>query len=187
MDLKSLMQTNRSSQTKTASAQPAATPAASKSALSSAIADAISTVGTSKTASAQTSANPADDLEKMAKDVTDVRLKQAEIDGRLFGVAAADGLVQRLSQWEEASGSVKSASVEGLSEETIQLAKLAQENPEEFFRQVSAGYQTEMARAKQAEDELYRDTYNNTVRLIHKTAAEHYLAGASAINEALQG
>lgn len=143
----------------TAAPAPATKTAAAAPAsrdLQAALSEAVTAVEQAKTASHQPS--PVSDLQKLAAEVA-----QTDRDGELklarqMGTAMADGFMERLETYKTAAANVE--------------------------KTAAAEYEKQAALEKHAE-EVYVETYNNTVRAIHKTAAEHFLAGYQAIEQAL--
>ena len=88
------------------------TPGVEKTAsptLSSAIDSALNS-GLEKTASATQNISPAEDLIKIAQDITDAEQDALIKEAHIYGMAVADGFASRMSQYESPSYSVKTAS-----------------------------------------------------------------------------
>lgn len=170
---------------KTASAEPARSSqhTGSRPAFEAALRETMAGVQNSKTASDNsTSQAPATDLVKMAQEIVamdrDGEIKHAA----LVGTAMADAFVARMGQYEGAAASVGSQKV---AEDASELAKFAAENPEMFRLAVGQGYNDANSLMNKVGQDVYNQAYAAEVQEIQKTAALHFLAGYSAIGQAL--
>ena len=100
----------------------------------------------------------------------------------LVGTAMADAFVARMGQYEGAAASVGSQKV---AEDASELAKFASENPEMFRLAVGQGYNDANSLMNKVGQDVYNQAYAAEVQEIQKTAALHFLAGYSAIGQAL--
>jgi hypothetical protein len=170
---------------KVASQEPAPTTkvanatasAGQSSALSGAIADAMASVGQTKVA-ANGATQPKNDLLKIAEQTLGLD-KEADIKhAEQMGSAFADGFVRRMTGYNEAAGNleaVKQASeVASVTAEDLAFLKMARENPEQFLAEVERGRAAGTSEAEKRAADVYAETYNDTVRAIHKTASDHY-------------
>jgi hypothetical protein len=181
-------------QTKVASAaapptKTAAETAAPAPAVTSAIRAALATIEQSKTASAPNSVEG--DLKKIASETLAVEKTAEERHAHRLGEVMADGFASRLETYRAASEdllSKQAAVVEGgaVSAEELALVKMARENPEAFLAEVQKGFQETMDQTKEAAERTYAENFDETVRTIHKKAADHYLAGYSIVAELAQ-
>lgn len=165
---------------KTASAEPTrSAPRGAKPAFEAALRDTLAGVQTSKTASA---GDPGTDLVKMAQEIVamdrDGEIKHAS----LVGTAMADAFVARMGQYEGAAAVVGSQKV---ASDASELSKFASENPEMFRLAVGQGYTDATSLMDKVGQDVYNQAYAAEVQEIQKTAALHFLAGFTAINQAL--
>ncbi len=133
-----------------------------------------------KTASA-TEASPVNDLTKIAEEISSINRDSEVKHAQLVGAAMADAFVGRINQWEKAAAesTPKTASVD----ETSQLRKFAQENPDAYNLAVNRGYADAKALIEKTSADLFEKSYNEEVAVIHKTASEHFVHGWNAMAE----
>lgn len=144
--------------------------------VANAVAEAASAAARSHTKVA--SSTPVEAIEKLARDMAaqdqDTSIKTAH----LVGAAMADGFMSQLSVYEKVAEQMgatsKVASYDsGLDPSTVELVKIAQEDPQGFLNLVNAAAYEEGAMLKQAEDETAAELERN---ILYK-GAEHYIAG----------
>jgi len=172
MNLEALMPKN----TKTASEQPVSGSAPS-SKVAAAIEEASSAVTRTRTKVA--SEGPIAAIEKLAEDLSAQDREQSLKTAHLIGATMADGFMAQMAVYEKVAAQqaekVASAAtpMQGLDPSTVELVKLAQEDPQSFLALVQEAAGQDAALLKQAEDE----TAANLERDILHKAAEHYIAG----------
>ena len=172
---------------KNASAEPARStqPSGSKPAFEAALRNTMSAVSNTKTASEgqPRNDNPGTDLVKMAQEIVamdrDGEIKHAS----LVGTAMADAFVARMGQYEGAAAAVGPQKV---ASEASELAKFASENPEMFRLAVGQGYNDANSLMNKVGQDVYNQAYAAEVQEIQKVAALHFLAGYSAIDQAVR-
>lgn len=169
---------------KTASAEPARSSqhTGSRPAFEAALRETMAGVQNSKTASDNGSQAPGTDLVKMAQEIVAVDRDGEIKHASLVGTAMADAFVARMGQYEGAAASVGSQKV---AEDASELAKFASENPEMFRLAVGQGYNDANSLMNKVGQDVYNQAYAAEVQEIQKTAALHFLAGYSAIGQAL--
>ena len=168
MNLEGLMPKN----VKVASHEQASASAPSTK-VASAVADAAAAASRSHVKVASTA--PVAAIEKLARDMAaqdqDTSIKTAH----LVGAAMADGFMSQLGVYEKVAaqmGATKTASVAapGLDPSTVELVKIAQEDPQAFLSLVKE------AAGEEAEENTAAELERN---ILYK-AAEHYIAGYEA-------
>jgi len=169
MNLEGLMPKN----TKTASAQTASGYASHK--VAAAVEDAAGAVARSHIKTA--GASPVAAIEKLASELADQDQDSSIKTAHLVGAAMADGFMSQLGMYEKVAAQMAektaSVSVPGLDPSTVELVKIAQEDPQAFLALVKEAAGEEDALLKQAED----DTAAQLERNILYKSAEHYIAG----------
>jgi hypothetical protein len=169
MNLEGLMPKN----IKTASHEQAGAAPSSK--VAQAVADAAASVSRSHTKVA--SVTPVDAIEKLASDVVSQDAEASIKTAHLVGAAMADGFMSQLGMYEKVAAQISektaSVSMSGLDPSTVELVKIAQEDPQAFLSLVKEAAGEEEALLKQAEDE----TAAQLERDILYKSAEHYVAG----------
>jgi hypothetical protein len=166
-------------QTKTASVNTSNTPP--NSAMSTALADVLRSVGQpqEKTASVQHTEAPVNDLVKMAAEMVSIDRDGEVKHAQLVGAAMADAFVSRVSQWENAAGTAKTA-----EDTSTQLEKFAAEQPAAFNAAVQQGYSDAKTLIEKIGQDTYAQAYATETENIHKTAAMHFVAGWDAMEQA---
>lgn len=147
---------------------------------SSKVAEAVSeaTSAVSRARVKTASASPVEAIEKLARDMASEDQDTSIKTAHLVGAAMADGFMSQLGVYEKVAAqiapSTKVASYSpGLDPSTVELVKIAQEDPNAFLGLVQEAAGEENAMLKQAEDE----TAAELERQILYKGAEHYLAG----------
>ena len=191
MNTQSLSLDSLIGRSKTAAAAPAATTTLTAPTTTSKVAaavDAATAAAMSKTASGATPVMPL--ITKMANDLAKSDAGDLEKVAARCGLIMADTFVAQMGHYEKIAAEVMAKTAAetpaptGYSDEILQFAKLATENPEAAYaliekraaeRQGAAGGDN----MKQAEDDAARETEE----MIFKGAAEHYLHGAEVARQ----
>ncbi len=169
---------------KTAAAAQTATPAAPPSgAMQAAMTDVMNSLNTGNTKTAS-EGSPEQDLVKMANEIVAIDREGEIKHAQLIGTAMADAFVSRVNQWEKAASALPSPNTKTAQDDSDQLAKFAQENPEVFNMAVNQGYTDAKALMDKVGEDLYARAYQAKTAAIHKTAAEHFLMGWIAMEQA---
>lgn len=170
MNLEGLMPKN----TKVASYQQT-NAAAPSTKVASAVEDAAGAVARAQTKIASDS--PVAAIEKLASELAAQDQDSSIKTAHLVGAAMADGFMSQLGMYEKVAAqmSEKTAAVAapGLDPSTVELVKIAQEDPQAFLALVKEAAGEESAMLKQAEDETAAQLERN---ILYKSA-EHYIAG----------
>ena len=130
------------------------------------------------------------DLSKLAEEVAVSSFDRQVAQVDKLGTVMADAFVRRIGDWEEGSAKLASAraSEAQLTHEELAMINDYRTNPALFVQKVAAmveGAEPEMTE-KQAAD-IYNTTAQETVRHIHKLAADHFAEGYRAAGEILVG
>ncbi len=159
--------------TKVASTQQAASGPSAK--VASAVEDAARTVARSQTKIASDS--PVAAIEKLASELAGQDQDSSIKTAHLVGAAMADGFMSQLGMYEKVAAQLSektaSVAVSGLDPSTVELVKIAQEDPQAFLHLVKQAAGEEDHLLKQAEDEAAAQLERN---ILYKSA-EHYIAG----------
>lgn len=178
--IKNLNQTTKAASaeagTKVASAPEVARPAA-PSTLAASMSAVVSGLGSAKEASA---ASVSDVLTKEAQAIEAANDERATRRGKLAGAAFAEQALATFNAAGEAAEKMAKEAAASLDPETIALAKLAQENPEAFLRDVERGYRAQ--RAAQGQDKTAQEA---ELRHYHDVGATHYLNGYESLKQAI--
>ncbi|MGD9209173.1 MAG: hypothetical protein PVI90_00280 [Desulfobacteraceae bacterium] len=154
-----------------------------------------------KTASIDVPQNPADDLLKLAEDLTSAEEDAMQKKAAVYGAAMCDGFMARFSQYEDAALQTPNAKTAQIQSQTQDIdlnaiktaaandpefQKFATENPALVKEAVDLGYrQTWDNLVKTAREDLNQG-YNDTMTEIHKLASDCYKQGAITINNVLR-
>lgn len=183
MEIKNLIK-NLNQTTKTAGAEEDKTKVASEpgaaapSALDASMRAVVSGLGSAKEASA--SASVSDVLTKEAQAIEAANDERATRRGKLAGAAFAEQALATFNAAGEAAEKMAKEAAASLDPETIALAKLAQENPEAFLRDVERGYRAQ--RAAQGQDKTAQEA---ELRHYHGVGTAHYLNGYESLKQAI--
>lgn len=177
MELKSLINNLKVGTTeKTAEAEKVAQPAPDTSTADARMREVVAAATQEKRASTGESLQSL--MAKEAQAFSDANdeafIRRSKLGGTAFGEAAVE-VFNRAGQAADAV--VKEASA-GIDPETIELAKMAQENPGRFLAEVRAGYES---RLNDGESQK-RAEYDAAV---HGWATDHYIAGYESVRRAL--
>lgn len=126
------------------------------------------------------SAGPMAAINQLANDVAAQDHETSIKTAHVVGAAMADGFMSQLGMYEKVAAQIseKTASYQGavgpgMDPSTVELVKIAQEDPQAFLSLVKEAAGEENALLKQAEDEAALSLERN---ILHKSA-EHWLAG----------
>lgn len=175
-------------QTKTAAATTPAAPASSK--LDESINAAMAEIA-AKEKTASTAAQPTNDLQKLASEVANSNRDAEVAHAEKVGAAMADGFVRQVAAYEAAANQIVSEKTAqlNLSAEEIAMIEESRTNPRAFVEKMAA-FRDQLSAERPLTEKEAHDVWNataeETVRVIHKIAMDHYAAGYSAITEALK-
>lgn len=178
--IKNLNETTKTASAPDAGAKPATTPEASPashSPLDASMRAVVSGLGSAKEASA-TSVN--DVLTKEAQAIEAANDERAVRRGKLAGAGFAEQALATFTAAGEAAEKMAKEAAAGLDPATIALAKLAQENPAAFLREVERGYREQQA--AQGQDKTAQDA---ELRRYHGVGTAHYLNGYESLKQAI--
>lgn len=121
--------------------------------------------------------SPVAAIEKLASDLAAQDQDSSIKTAHLVGAAMADGFMSQLGMYEKVAAQMaeKTASVStgGLDPSTVELVKIAQQDPQAFLALVQEAAGEDDQLLKQAEDETAAELERN---ILYKSA-EHYVAG----------
>lgn len=177
---------------KTAAATPSSVPPSTPSS-SDAAAAGLRQALKEATADAEAStklaapASPIDDLTKLAASVVADEHEATVKEAQLYGAAVCDGFMARLAQYDAAAQKHAGVAPEKIasavsttSVEADTFEKFASENPSLVREAHDLGYEQTRQELHKLAEAAWLHGHNGTVRWIHKTASDSFVAGFAA-------
>lgn len=126
-------------------------------------------------------ASPIDDLTKLAASVVADEHEATIKEAQLYGAAVCDGFIARLAQYDQAAqkhaGVLPEKTAAAASQDTFE--KFAAENPDLVREAHDLGYEQTRQNLHKLAEAAWRFGHDGTVRWIHKTASDSFVAGFS--------
>lgn len=128
-------------------------------------------------------ASPLDDLTKLAASVVADEHEATMKEAQLYGAAVCDGFMVRLGQHQDAAAKLygtlpeKTAAPKAADWDTFE--KFASDNPEIIREAHDLGYEQTRQDLHKLAEAAWLFGHNGTVRWIHKTASDSFIAGFS--------
>jgi hypothetical protein len=168
---------------KTAAATPSASPPSAPSSSDAAAAglrQALKEATADAEASTKTAAqaSPIDDLTKLAASVVADEHEATVKEAQLYGASVCDGFMARLAQYDAAAQKHAGMLPEKTASATPDtFEKFASENPEIVREAHDLGYEQTNQDLHKLAEAAWLFGHNGTVRWIHKTASDSFVAG----------
>lgn len=128
-------------------------------------------------------ASPIDDLTKLAASVVADEHEATMKEAQTYGAAVCDGFMVRLGQYQDAAARLYGTQPESAPATKVAawdtFEKFASENPEIVREAHDLGYEQTRQGLHKLAEAAWLFGHNGTVRWIHKTASDSFVAGFS--------